>query len=148
MLVLTDLSTNTRVVMNSTSGYTFTTASGETTRRFQVSAAATGPQVPLIVGLRVDTNFGPGGRAAADATIAFSSTGVGTAAVTILGPNGQTVRHLVQGRAVTAGANSYVWDLRNDHGVGLPTGTYLAQVTLSDTSGRLTRAIAPVNIIR
>ncbi len=96
MLVLTDLSTNTRVVMNSTSGYTFTTASGETTRRFQVSAAATGPQVPLIVGLRVDTNFGPGGRSAADATIAFSSTGVGTAAVTIRGPNGQTGRHLVQ----------------------------------------------------
>ncbi len=148
MLVLTDLSTNTRVVMNSTSSYSFTTSTGETARRFQVSAAASGPQVPLIVGLRANINLGPGGRGVADATIAFSSTGVGTASVSILGPNGQTVRHLVQGRAVTAGANSYVWDLRNDHGIGLPTGTYLAQVTLTDPNGRLTRAIAPVTVIR
>ncbi len=147
-LTLTDLDTNTRMVMNNVSSYSFTTGAGETTRRFQITATPGGFQPPMLIGLHVDLVPGTGGRAVAAATISFQTDAAAQASVNILAANGQVIRHLAAGRAVSAGVTRVVWDLRDDRGRGLSTGVYLAEVRLQTPDGRQTRSLVPCTITR
>lgn len=146
-LILTDLTTGTRVVMNNRSSYLFTVAPNEFTRQFRVDATPGGLLPPLLTALHVDL-VPSGGRAVGLASITFEANVAGTSNIQIRSSNGQTVRHLLGGRAVMPGLNRAVWDLKDDRGRPLPSGAYLVEVNLETQEGRQTRSIVPCTIIR
>ncbi|HLJ55934.1 MAG TPA: FlgD immunoglobulin-like domain containing protein [Chthonomonadaceae bacterium] len=142
-LTLVDQSTGAHRVMNSTSSYTFHAAANETARTFQVIAEPHASSLIQIMNLRA---IAPLGRAVG-MTVAFETTTDAEATVEIqLG--GRTVRHLAQGRAVTAGVSQFVWDGKDDQGRGLPGGSYLINVTARTAEGAQTRQIIPALVTR
>jgi hypothetical protein len=146
-LTLTDLTTGSRVIMNGRAAYTFTTAPNEYTRQFRIDASPRSLLTPILTGLHVDL-VPAGGRAVGLAAISYEASVAGTSSVQIRASNGQTVRHLLVGRAVSMGLNRVVWDLKDDRGRALPTGSYLVEVSLETADGRQTRSIVPCTIIR
>jgi hypothetical protein len=146
-LTLTDMTTGTKTFMNTTTRYAFTPNKGETSRNFQITLVPNSLSHIAVTNLRVDVPHYAGGRAVTSATISYELTGAAETTVQISG-GGRVVRHLVVGRAATVGVNQVVWDLRDDQGRGLASGTYLIEVQLRTADGRQTRAIVPQIITR
>jgi hypothetical protein len=142
-LTLVDTGSGTRRAMNSTSSYTFHAAPTETTRAFQIIAEPHASSVVQIMNLHANV---PLGRAVG-VTISFETTADSEASVEILYA-GRPIRHLVQGRAVSAGVSQFVWDGKDDQGRGLPGGSYLINVTARTQEGAQTRQIVPMIIAR
>lgn len=61
-------------------------------------------------------------------TLQFSLAQDGSVALDIYSLRGEHMRSLVS-RYLTAGVHSVVWDGRNDDGMGLPSGVYVARLT-------------------
>ena len=51
----------------------------------------------------------------------------------IYNPNGQVIRELISGE-MPAGRHTVAWDAKDTHGVSVPTGIYLYQLTAGDFS--------------
>ncbi len=147
-LTLTDLDTRASTELNTSSSYSFIAAPGETTRKFQITASRTAALAPLVIGLHTVIIPGAGGRAVAGASIQFDTSVPAQVNVDLRGLNGQVIRHLDTGRAVTAGTQNLIWDLKNDEGVQMPAGTYLVEVQIITSNGRQSRAITPCIITR
>ncbi len=147
-LTMTDMTTGTTQLMNTTTRYAFTPNQGETSRSFQITAEPRGLSQIAIMNLRVDTPRLVAGRAATSATISYEATGVAEATIQIRGGSGRVVRHLLIGRSVTSGVNQAVWDLKDDQGRGLSAGTYIIEVEARTPEGRQTRAIVTHQVIR
>jgi hypothetical protein len=146
-LTLTDIATGTKQLMNTTTRYAFTPNQGETSRSFQIAVEPHGLSQIAINNLRIDVpHFA--GRAATSATISYEMSGVAEASVQIRGGTGRVVRHLVFGRAVTSGVNQTVWDLKDDQGRGLSSGTYVIEVQARTPDGRQTRAVLTHTLVR
>lgn len=141
-LTLVDLDSSQKVSMNSVPTYTFTPSRGATTRRFQIVAEPRQAGRLNITNLQVETKLSRA-NAAAGAVISYEISGAGTATIEIQDGRGHTLRHIGSGRAVTSGVNQAVWDLKDDQGRGLATGTYLIQITATTPEGeRARRTIA------
>ena len=146
-LTLTDMETGVRQVMNTTTRYTFRLTPGVTTRSFQIAAEPGGAGKLRISNLSAGLPLLPGGRAASKVTIAFDLSQGAEASVEIRS-GGRVVRHLAASRAISAGMNQMLWDLRDDRGIALPGGTYTLEVTAHTTEGDVTRAITPLLLTR
>ena len=114
---------------------------------FQITVEPNALSQIAITNLRVDMPR-LAGRAVASATISYEMTGVSEASVQILGFNGRVVRHLVVGKSTTPGVNQSTWDLRDDQGRTLSTGTYIVEVRAHTPDGRQTRSIVTYQLIR
>ena len=147
-LTLVDKTSGSRTQMNSASSYVFTPAQNETTRSFQIVAEPRSASRLFIRNLTVDLPYASPGRAPVTAVIRYELSADAQTTVEIrLG--GSVVRHLTaSGRAAQAGTNQIVWDLRDDHGRGLPGGPYILEITAKNTEGERTRSILPVVITR
>ena len=122
-------------------------AKGVTTRNFQIAAEPGGAGKLRISNLSAGFPLLPNGRAAGKVTIAFEVSQGAETSVEI-SAFGRVVRHLNTGRAVSAGLNQMLWDLRDDHGVALPGGTYTLQVIARGAEGDVTRAVTPLLLTR
>jgi hypothetical protein len=80
-------------------------------------------------------------RANATVPITFSLCAASDVGVRVLNMAGRTVRDLPH-RPMAAGANTVTWDGRGNHGLRLPPGAYLVEVTARSPDGSQTRAIA------
>ena len=146
-LTLTDMETGVRQVMNTTTRYTFRLSPGAVTRSFQIAAEPGGAGKLRISNLSAGLPLLPGGRAASKVTIGFEMSQGAEATVEIrLG--GRVVRHLTTSRAISAGVNQMLWDLRDDRGIALPGGTYTLEVTAHTSEGDVTRAVTPLLLTR
>ena len=145
-LTLVDTETGARQLMNSSSSYAFRAGSA-LTRHFQIVAEPHLAGHLFIRNVAVLTPRNTGGRAIRSMTISYELTADAEANIEILSA-GRTVRHLVMGRAVTAGVNQMLWDLKDDQGRGLGTGTYLVSITARTPDGEQTRQVVPLLLTR
>ena len=62
--------------------------------------------------------------------------------------SGRVVRRLASGRAATTGVNQVFWDLKDDQGRALATGTYMIYLNVRTPEGEQARSIIPHPITR
>ncbi len=82
------------------------------------------------------------------ATIQFQLTGEATVRAEIRNARGELVRTLTPSRAASAGAQSLLWNGRDQHERALPPGSYTAHIEAIDSDGRITRAATPILLTR
>jgi hypothetical protein len=145
-LTLVDTETGAHQMMSSSSSYMFRTGS-TLTRHFQIVAEPHLVSHLFIRNVEVLAPRSAGGRAVRSMTISYELTADAEANVEIL-QAGHVVRHLVAGRAVTAGVNQMLWDLKDDRGVGLASGPYMVAITARTPDGEQTRQIVPMLLTR
>ena len=88
-----------------------------------------------------------GNRAGEAFTISFTLTAEAQLQVQIRAGS-RTVRALGDHRSRSAGLQQFVWDGRDDAGIHLPPGSYLAEITAIGTDGQIARAAIPILIRR
>ena len=145
-LTLIDGETGARRVMNSASSYTFTPGKGATARKFQVLAEPRATGRLVINNLHVETRQSRG--VATTALISYDLTGAAELSIDVVSGTGRRLRQLVSGRTASVGTNQVAWDLKDDQGRALPTGTYLIQVSARTSEGETARMIVPHPITR
>ena len=147
-LTLVDTTNGSRIIMNTSASYTFTTAQNEITRQFQIVAEPRTASHLFIRNIAVDRPLVGPGRAAATAVIHYELSTDAQTTVNIR-LNGAVIRHLnATGRAASAGVNQVVWDMRDDKGIGMPGGVYTLEISAQTTEGERTRSLLPVIITR
>jgi WD40 repeat protein len=88
-----------------------------------------------------------GTRAGETLTLGFTLTAEAQVQVQIR-TGSRTVRTLSDTRTRSAGLQEFVWDGRDDAGVHLPPGAYLAEITAVSADGQVARAVAPIIVRR
>jgi hypothetical protein len=88
-----------------------------------------------------------GTRAGETLTLGFTLTAEAQVQVQIR-TGSHTVRTLSDTRTRNAGLQEFIWDGRDDAGVHLPPGAYLAEITAVSADGQVARAVAPIIVRR
>jgi WD40 repeat protein len=88
-----------------------------------------------------------GTRAGETLTLGFTLTAEAQVQVQIR-TGSRTVRTLSDTRTRSAGLQEFIWDGRDDAGVHLPPGAYLAEITAVSADGQAARAVAPIIVRR
>jgi len=88
-----------------------------------------------------------GTRAGETLTLGFTLTADAQVQVQIR-TGSRTVRTLSDTRTRSAGLQEFIWDGRDDAGVHLPPGAYLAEITAVSADGQVARAVAPIIVRR
>jgi WD40 repeat protein len=89
-----------------------------------------------------------GASRAGDAlTLSFSLTAEAQVQVQIR-TGSRAVRTLSDARTRSAGLHEFVWDGRDDAGVHLPPGAYIAEITAVSADGQIARAVTPIVLRR
>jgi WD40 repeat protein len=88
-----------------------------------------------------------GTRAGETLTLGFTLTADAQVQVQVR-TGSRTVRTLSDTRTRSAGLQEFVWDGRDDAGVHLPPGAYLAEITAVSADGQVARAVAPIIVRR
>jgi hypothetical protein len=145
-LTLTDMETGTRQLMNTGISYTFTPTRGVTSRKFQIQAEPRTAGRLFVSNLRVDSHITRG--TSSSATISYEVSGASEATVEIHNGSGHVVRRLAAGRATTTGVNQVFWDLKDDQGRALATGTYMVYISVRTPEGEQARSIIAHPITR
>lgn len=140
---LLDLSTKTTRALSNVSGYTYNSGESAAPRRFAVVITPVAANSRLVI-----TDVRTTGRSAGTMAFSFSLSGSASVRAQIVGTTGSTVRNLAQGRAAVTGANTLVWDGRDNRGISVPSGTYLLKLTATDGEGRSATAVLPVTVVR
>lgn len=140
-LRLTDQSTGRTIELRTTPEYRFV-ATGRA--RFTLTVERSARAGALITNLTVTS----AGRSARSVLIAYVLTDHAQTEVRILGANGTTLATLQQGRAVTRGTNTVVWNLRDDQGRAVPPGTYQVLVEARTDEGQVARMVRPLVLTR
>jgi hypothetical protein len=77
----------------------------------------------------------------ASAEARFTLTGAAAVDLVVRGLGGTVVRRVASGDALEAGPHVYIWDGRDDNGRAVPDGTYRLELTGTDNTGALSRAV-------
>jgi hypothetical protein len=141
-LTLVDTATGTRRSLRTTRHYLYRPAEGETSRRFQIIAERSAPQVLQITDLQAEPTRGPGVR------LTFTLTQAAQTNVVVRSLSGQAVQQIEILRSRETGANTTTWDGRDEQGRPVPNGVYLCEVTAHGEDGELARAMRTVRINR
>jgi WD40 repeat protein len=88
-----------------------------------------------------------GTRAGETLTLGFTLTADAQVQVQVR-TGSRTVRTLSDTRTRSAGLQEFIWDGRDDAGVHLPPGAYLAEITAVSADGQVARAVAPIIVRR
>jgi WD40 repeat protein len=88
-----------------------------------------------------------GTRAGETLTLGFTLTAEAQVQVQIR-TGSRTVRTLSDTRTRNAGLQEFIWDGRDDAGIHLPPGAYLAEITAVTADGQVARAVAPIIVRR
>jgi flagellar hook assembly protein FlgD len=80
--------------------------------------------------------------------VTFSLSSVATCDVTIMNIAGRTVRVLETGAVHLAGANTLLWDGRNNVGASVPSGVYMVRVVAHAEDGGSANALRTLTVAR
>ena len=146
-LLLTDKETNSRVLMNTASSYSFRAAKGTISRHFEIVAEPRTAGKLRVFNLSAIVNPAGGTRSAPTVSLAYELSGAAETSVEVR-LNGKIIRRISTTRAAGTGANQLVWDARDDGGRVVPAGAYTVQITARTPEGDTTRAIVPLLLTR
>ncbi|MEP0767131.1 MAG: S8 family serine peptidase [Fimbriimonadia bacterium] len=141
---LVDTVSGRRVSMNHTSSYSFRPDGDGTPRLFKVVATPASAAKLMVTGLGVTSSKG---RGSVSYTVVYSLNREAHVSVSILSQTGKQVAVLSSGSRA-AGANQAVWNGRDQAGISVPPGVYLAQVTATGSNGEQVRVVSPVVLTR
>ncbi len=143
-LTIKDLSTGRSQAMTGASGVSFvSTQTGS--RRFQISAEPRVMSALRITGVVARDSRAAGSRSV---SIGYNVSADATVQLRIRGADGRVLRTISQGRAVSSGANTALWDTRTDAGVSVPAGMYLVDISAQSGEGDVAHFSHPVTLIR
>ncbi|MBM3498749.1 MAG: hypothetical protein FJX74_08765 [Armatimonadetes bacterium] len=140
-VTLEDLDNGRTVFMRGATSYAFRAGDGGP-RHFRLTADRAGAS-----GLQI-TSLSAAQARDGSVAIAYDLSASAAVSADIRNIAGRVVRGLVAGRQVSAGAQTLLWDARNDAGVRVPAGTYLLQLTAKTADGQTVRRICPINAAR
>ena len=140
--LLEDLATGRTVYLRTVRQYSFTPASGETSRSLRLTVSPKSSGMLTVQALTAQTVRSGG------ATVSFTLSNAATCSVLVMNIAGRTVRILEQEKVRAAGNNSVLWDGRSTAGTLVPAGTYLVRVTANGTSGESVQAMSTLQVQR
>jgi len=146
-LLLTDKETNSRVLMNTASSYSFRAGKGSVTRHFEIAAEPRNAGRVRVFNLSAIVNPAGGTRSNPTVTLGYELSGAAETSIEVR-LNGRIIRRLSTTRAAGTGTNQLVWDARDDSGRSVPAGAYSVQITARTPEGDTTRAIVPLLLTR
>jgi flagellar hook assembly protein FlgD len=88
-----------------------------------------------------------GSRSGETLTLGFTLTAEAQVQVQIRAGS-HSVRTLSDMRTRSAGLHEFIWDGRDDAGVHLPPGAYIAEIKAVSADGQVARAVAPIVLRR
>ncbi|MHB9025813.1 MAG: carboxypeptidase regulatory-like domain-containing protein [Armatimonadota bacterium] len=139
--ILTDLQTQQRCYLNTTSQYVFRSGPQGASRLFSMEISPRTGSL-LVTGVR-----GVRSGARANSTIIFNLTQAAQVKISIRNQTGRLVRSLTSGLSATTGMNTVMWDGRDDAGRMVPRGSYLCEVQASDGIGRSARGTGVILLL-
>ncbi|GBC92904.1 Protein TolB [bacterium HR15] len=141
-LALVDERTGTRRPLHAAGSFTFTAPASGGVYRFRIEPIASHAL------LRVLNPTVQGGRGTGQAfTLHFTLTAEARLQVQIRA-GGRILRTLSDYRSRSAGPQQFLWDGRDDNGVRLPPGQYLAEIVAMSEDGQIARAAIPIVMTR
>lgn len=141
-LTITDKSTGVRTLMRQTIAMRVNTGQSGS-RSYTITAEPRSPGNALLLTVGADS------RAAGISKLTVRSNLDATFTVRVVGTNGQSVRQISGGRAVSAAQDTTViWDGKDNRGVSVPSGVYNFEVKGVTPDGQTAKRIVPVTIVR
>jgi hypothetical protein len=140
---LVDLATGARKSLAQSGSYTYNTGATAAPRQFVLVLSKAAANSSLLISAVHNT-----GRAAGSMSFSYSMSAQATVRAQIVSATGAVVRTLSSGRAAAQGANSLLWDTRDNRGIAVPAGSYLLKLTGTDDGGRSATAVLPVVLVR
>lgn len=140
-LRMTDQSTGRTVDLRTTPEYRFVSTGRS---RFAITVERTVRGGALITNMSVTS----AGRGANSVAISYTLASDAQIEVRIVDTSGRAVATLQQGRSATRGANTIVWNLRDQQGRAVPPGTYQVQVEARTEEGQVARMVRPLVLTR
>jgi hypothetical protein len=141
-LSITDKSTGVRTLMRQTLSMRVNTGQSGS-RSYTITAEPRSPGNALLL------TVGSDARAAGISKLTVRSNLDATFTVRVVGTNGQAVRQISGGRAVSAAQDTTViWDGKDNRGVSVPSGVYNFEVKGVTPDGQTAKRIVPVTIVR
>jgi protocatechuate 3,4-dioxygenase beta subunit/5-hydroxyisourate hydrolase-like protein (transthyretin family) len=137
-LVLVDEQTGRRWQMRTTACVSF--RAGSAPYRFRIEAQKATGALVSISGITLTPVRGTG------RSIGYVVSTDATTSITIKSPAGQTLAHVVTGRAVSQGRNEAYWDGRDFRGVPVK-GLVLVEITATTGEGATVRAVRPAMLV-
>jgi hypothetical protein len=146
-LLLTDKDSGQKILMNSSSSYTFRASKGAMTRHFEIMAEPRNAGRVRVFNVSAIVNPAGGTRSNPTVTLGYELSGAAETTIHVR-RNGRIIRTLGVTRAAGTGANQLVWDTRDNGGQPVPAGAYMVEITAKTPEGDTTRAIAPLLLTR
>ena len=149
-LTLVDKDTNTRRSLQSNASYTVNTGISGTRQIQIVAEPTTRSGSVLITGFDI-AQSGSGRAAGSAVTIHYTLSQDTETQIVIRDRGGRSIRTLNPTRSVSSGTNGTgqaVWDMRDQSGAKIPSGTYNVELNALGSNGQRARQIKPFIIDR
>lgn len=150
---LVDPATNQQQSLRDTSSYTLAMTAG-VTRSLQIIAKPRNARVaPTITGFNVVQNATRGAGAPSSVTISYVLNTAVDTQINVRDSRGRTIR-TINGTSRAAADDSasnvgqVVWDVKDQHGVSLTSGTYNVEIVAMNSTGQKSRQIKPFVLTR
>lgn len=143
-MTITDASSNTTRDLRFSSSYTFRMDQAGS-REFQVTMEPGGAQRAVIGNVSVAR---PSRSPNAGLSITYTLSSDAVTTVRILSGAGKEVYTVTRGRAVSAGARTDTWNLRDKANRAVAPGAYQVEIVAETANGERVRRVVPVNITR
>jgi hypothetical protein len=150
---LVDPTTSTQVSLRDTSSYVVNMSPG-VTRSLQIVAKPRSTNLPpTITSFSLQSNQGRGADAARSVTISYVLSTEADTQINVRDSRGHIIRTIngTTRAATDTAANNVgqvVWDVKDQHGAALTSGTYNVEIVATSGSGQLSRQIKPFVLVR
>jgi flagellar hook assembly protein FlgD len=143
-LKLTDLSNGQVRDLRSASSYNWTAGQDESIRKFKLEAVAkTGTSDLKVSGLAARQPSRSSGM-----NVSYSLNSTADVEIRVLTTSGRAVRSVTGRSSRAAGTHQATWDLKDDKGISMPSGSYLVEVKAQNSDGQSARAVTQVITVR
>ncbi|MFW5866662.1 MAG: carboxypeptidase regulatory-like domain-containing protein, partial [Armatimonadota bacterium] len=138
---LTDVDSGKRMYARTLPAYTFNTGADGALRHFELEVAPRGADNLAIRTASVQA--GSGGL-----MVTYDLSSAANVSIEVMNIAGRSVRTLIESRAVSAGSNEQMWDMRSADGTVVPNGSYLIKIEAVADNGQRVQALRPAQIAR
>ncbi len=146
-LMVTDMQTGQTFNLADRAAYVIPGGPAGVTRQFTLNAEAASRGMLQVLDLATNLASTRADGAVSAANITCTLTRDASVTVNIM-HNGQPVRTLVAGQTRAAGPVTVTWDLKDNSGIRVPTGSYQVQLTAVDANGHRVPMYVPLVITR
>ncbi len=140
-VVLIDPATGAKTHLRTSAGYVFTTGANGARRKLILEVVPRS-QTTLLTGVTAQQVGG------ARVVVTYQLTGPAAVTAKVLNIAGRVVRTLVTNRAETAGRHTIGWNMDNESGSPVPSGTYLFVLQAQTEDGQQVKVVRPLAVNR